>query len=176
METSDPRSTDARRLTGLMDERAITSLGWQPKELAPMAAHQLNTALKLDLCGVAPDITWKLRMLTSSGGRPIETYRDLFDHPQPPLELLQLVKRYAKAAPDDAASPLPQEIAALLYFTSIAAARVRCGQNITTLDGKTLREGMQWLLDQPWVVGSTSDLLRQCIELLAGDSEQMPEP
>jgi hypothetical protein len=75
------------------------------------------------------------------------------------LELLELTKDFAKANMDHAQSSLPGEVAAALYYTSIAAALVRLDTRITRLPDADLRRGLLWTSEQAWLDAETRQLL-----------------
>ena len=83
--------------------------------------------------------------------------------PQPPLELLELVKDFAKANADHPENGLPKEIAAVLYYGCIAAALVRLKARISKLSDAELRRGLGWAVEQPWVDEETRQLLARAV-------------
>jgi hypothetical protein len=91
----------------------------------------------------------------------LKSFADLFHHPAPPVELLELTKDFAKANMDHAQSSLPSEVAAALYYTSIAAALVRLGARISRLPEGELRRGLLWTGEQAWLDEETKQLLLQ---------------
>ena len=97
---------------------------------------------------------------------PITNLRELFRHPNPPIEWLRQVKDFAKINREHSDSPMPKEIATVLYYASIAAGWVRHRQRITSLDIAALREGMTWAQSQPWVDGPTRALMTEAITVL----------
>jgi hypothetical protein len=68
---------------------------------------------------------------------------------------------------DHSESYLPSEIAAAIYYTSIAAALVRLSERITQLPDADVRRGLLWVRGQDWVDGKTRALLDQALEKLA---------
>jgi hypothetical protein len=96
----------------------------------------------------------------------IRTFRELFQHPHPPVEFLEATKRFAKRCRNQPESPLPDEITTLLYFLAIVVARTRCGVRISGLDGEALRTGLDWALEQPWLDPTVRELLREGIASL----------
>jgi hypothetical protein len=58
---------------------------------------------------------------------------------------------------------LPPEVATLLYYAAILVARRRHGQRITQLDDNSLRSGVEWSLQQPWVDQRTKSLFQEGI-------------
>jgi len=89
------------------------------------------------------------------------TFGDLLHHPQPPLEMLQRVKRFAKACKVKAEGPLPPEVATVLYFASIVVALLRCEARISELDNKAIRTGTEWALAQTWLDQPTRSIFEE---------------
>ena len=77
--------------------------------------------------------------------------RELLQHPLPPIQLLVMVKDSAKSCRQAADAPLPKEVASVGYYLCIAAALLRLGQKLSSLNDQELRHGMDWVLGQPWV-------------------------
>ena len=131
---------------------------WSPAELGTILKHQLTAPLEFDILGVSRDQLQQLRARLSAPAE-IRTFGDLLGHPKPPVELLELTKQFAKAGYGHADSPLPDEVAAVLYVASIVAALLRCGKRITRLGDEGIRYGVERALRQPWLDPSTRELL-----------------
>ena len=97
----------------------------------------------------------------------IATFAELFQHPRPPLELLQRAKRFAKAARNHPDRVLPAPVAGVVYLLSIVSALTRCGCRITMLGDASLRRGVLWALGQPWLDAGSRALLEEGLRLLA---------
>jgi hypothetical protein len=69
-------------------------------------------------------------------------------HPQPPVEVLRMVKEFAKAGLEGPG--MPRELASVFYFGSIGLA-LRGGVSISTLTTERLREGLLWTAQLPWM-------------------------
>ena len=83
------------------------------------------------------------------------------------MELLTLTKDFAKANMDHPESSLPQEVAAVLYYASIAAAAVKLDVRISQLKDAELQRGLVWAKDQPWVDEQTREILVQALKKLS---------
>lgn len=114
---------------------------------------------------------WPAKELEAMLDRPLEGFasggsvRELLESPTPDPEILIAAKDFAKRRPRNL---FPPEMALLLYYGSIAAAIVRCGQRITKLRDDDLRNGFTWAIKQPWVPQSICELFRQAISRLSG--------
>jgi len=143
-----------------------TKHDWRQTELGSIFRHQLDAPLEFDLGNFAPESKAILDTSSRSADAPLETFGDLLRHPHPPLELLKVVKEFAKANRDDPESSLPTEIATVIYFAAIVVALTRCGQRITELDDDGLRRGMNWVVAQPWIDELTRSLFRGALPLI----------
>ncbi len=107
------------------------------------------------------------RNLAESYGLIGKRLGELLHHPRPPVKLLEIAKRFARARRERREDPLPTEVATVLYFAWIAVALVRCRRRITGLGDEQVLEGIRWSLDQSWVDRKTCELLHaalSCIE------------
>jgi DNA-directed RNA polymerase specialized sigma24 family protein len=100
------------------------------------------------------------------------SFGDLLRCPNPPIDLLERVKDFAKENRVDPESPLPPAVATVLYYACIAAALHRCGQRISSHDDDTLRRGFGWC-DRPWVNDEIRSLFRDGLESLEGPADRI---
>lgn len=145
---------------------------WRPDELAAIFRHQMSAPVLVDLGGFDPGTAVKLKTLSEAQGLLLKSFADLFRHPAPPLELLELTKDFAKANLDHPESSLPNEIATALYYTSIATALVRLDKRISQLTDGDLRRGLLWARQQPWIGEEIHALLGCAIEKLSSPEGQ----
>ena len=156
-----------KSLAALMEGSAERARLWRPEELGAIFRHQMSAPVLVDLGGYDPGTAARLKMLSAAQCLLLKSFSDLFHHPAPPLELLELTKDFAKANMDHSQSSLPGEVAAALYYTSIAAALVRLDTRITRLPDADLRRGLLWTRDQPWLDAETQQLLLQAAGKIA---------
>ena len=131
---------------------------WSTAELRDMLRHQMAAPLHLSLGTLSGEVAHQLRSIDPPLDRLI-TLGHLLRHRDPPIELLKLIKRFAKMCRNDPENPLPSEIVMLLYYASIAVAWERCRARISDLSPAALRRGLKWLVAQPWVEDETKLLL-----------------
>jgi hypothetical protein len=144
--------SDPERLARVFALAEDRSLDYRPEELGAILRHQLATSVEFDLGSLDPGSQRLLRAAAAcGGGGGIRTFGELFAHPQPPVSLLVLTKTFAKSNLSHPDSPLPPEIATVLYYASIVVALVRCDRQITELTQSELACGLEQLLDQPWL-------------------------
>lgn len=161
----------AKELAALMasgDERRPL---WRPEELAAMFRHQMSAPVLMDLGSFDPRTANRLKTISAAQGLLLSSFSDLFNHSSPPIQLLQLVKDFAKANMEHPEAGLPSEIAAALYYASIAAALVHLEARISQLADADLRSGLRWAQEQTWLDEKTKSLLATAVKKLAGDKE-----
>jgi hypothetical protein len=159
-------NSDPRQLAALLDGAAAVDAVWQPGELAAVFRHQLAAPVQFDLAGLDRRRAQQVRLLAAAQGLVLKSFRDLLQHPAPPVQLLELVKDFAKRAGSSAESPLPKAVATVLYYAAIAAARLRCDRRITRLDDAELRRGCAWARDQEWLDPETRELFTHTLARL----------
>jgi hypothetical protein len=152
-----PPDDRSQYLADMLDVESDGKCPWRPEELAAILRHQLAAPLE----GGCPDLC-----ADENGPVPIDaadtslgSLNDLFRSPRPPIELIERVKRFAKACRTRPDSPLPDEIATVLYLLAIVAAKTKCGRSISQLDDATLQTSLAWALRQPWLDETTRQLL-----------------
>ena len=167
-DSQPPRSSQLSDILGIGPENPRL---WRPDELAAIFRHQMAAHLVFDLGSMGPPFSRRLAKLSEAQGLVLKSFADLLHHPSPPLELLRITKDFAKANRDHPESLLPPEIAAVLYYASIAAALVRCGARITRLSNHELQKGFQWAGSQAWIDDQMKDLFIKVEPLVTGGDE-----
>ena len=158
--------TDRQQLATLLDLSPDAEHIWQDEELGAVLRHQLSAPLQVDLINLERGLALKVRTLAEAQGLVLKSFGDLLAHPHPPVELLKITKDFAKACRLSPHSPLPREVASVLYFACIAAAIVRCHCRITGLNYAAIREGLQWVLARHWLDAPTRKLMKACLGIL----------
>jgi hypothetical protein len=154
---------DPQKLAKLLDGTAEV-VKWSDDDLRSILLHQLAAPIVPDLGPAAFTCPLDARTVSAmSFGR-------LLSMPNPPVELLQLAKDFAKTADCPDGKSLPTEIATLLYYALIAISLVRSsGVPATNLTPAQLRAGMEWGLARSWLVPDIA-------ELLAAGIKRVPDP
>ena len=158
----------AKKLATLMATGEERAKLWRPDELAAIFRHQMSAPMLVDLGTFDLRTATRLRTLSEAQGLLLKSFADLFHHPAPLIELLELVKDFAKANMDHPESGLPDEIATMLYYTSIAAALVRLDARISQLPDADLLRGLRWTMEQAWLDEKTKELLAKALEKISG--------
>jgi hypothetical protein len=161
----------AQELAALMasgDERGPL---WRADELAAMFQHQMSAPMLMDLGSFDSRTASQLKTLSGAQGLLLSSFADLLNHRAPPIQLLQLVKDFAKANMDHPESGLPREIASVLYYASIASALIHLDARISQLPNADLQRGLGWMLEQSWLDEKTRGLLAEAVKKLSGDKE-----
>jgi hypothetical protein len=132
---------------------------WKEPDRPQMLRHTMTAALEAELKTKVGDGN-----LGPSAG--IKTFQELFQHPQPPLKLLQLAKDFFKAKAGAGANRRPdQEVAYLLYLLTIVTARVRLGVSVSSLTDLELLPGLDWALAQTWLDRGSHQLFSEARRL-----------
>jgi len=134
---------------------------WLPEDLGAMLRHQLSAPVEPDLAKFDSELAERWRTLAAQEHFRWTRFGEVLQSQEPPLEGLRLVKAFARILRSHPATLLPCDIAAVLYFTSIAAALARCNERITKMDDASLRRGFQWGLDLPWIDADVRSVLRE---------------
>ena len=158
---SPPKSLAAFLAAG--EERARL---WRPEELGAIFRHQMSAPILVDLGGFDPSTAARLKTLSGAQSLLLKSFLDIFLHPVPPIELLTLTKDFAKGNMDQPDSSLPNEVAAVLYYLSIAAAFVRLGRRISQLGDAEFKRGLEWCKGKPWVETPLQRLLDDALQKL----------
>jgi hypothetical protein len=154
---------------GRVDLRWLMPLLKLPPVLAEpgeFLRHVLAAPVPLDLALLGAETENSVRSWTERHGLMLGTVGEFLTHPRPLVDLLKLLKDFAKDNRIDPESPWPREVSTVLYYASIAAGLARCGHRISSQDDETLRQGFQWGIDQPWVDESLRELFRGGLESL----------
>ena len=160
-----PESVDPLAISTLLELGGSPRHCWRPNELDKMLRHHLAAPLHLSLGVLSAEVAHRLRE-SGPGVDRMMTLGQLLEHPEPPVELLKLVKRFAKLCKSDPDNPLPSEIVMLLYYASIAAAMTRTKTQITDLPARPLRRGMKWVSTQPWISSELRTLFTSALAQL----------
>jgi hypothetical protein len=154
------------KLLSLLDETGEEKPVWDASDMHDIFSHQWAASLSIDLSGLGEALQQHVQTLAAAKGLLLRSFGDLLEHPHPPLELLMLAKEFSKRCLNSPRSPIPDDIARVLYFATIAAALGR-GSEITTLSDNEKAQGMRWALSQTWLDGAARDLISHGLEILA---------
>jgi hypothetical protein len=150
--------TEPPHLAEMLSIDPSRSEAWRPEELAAVLRHQLDTPLQFEL-GRMDEVPSDVAATITFGDL---LRRDGTARAPVLLALLERAKRFAKACKSRTDGPLPVEVATALYFACIVAARMRCdGARISALDDRSLLDGAEWALAQPWLSSEIRELLKE---------------
>jgi hypothetical protein len=137
---------------------------WDVEDLKAMLRHQLGVPLYLSLGTLSAEVSHELGKWSPE--HRLMTLGQLLQHDRPPLEVLKLIKRFAKMCRSDRDNPLQSEIVMLMYYVSIVTALVRLNQPISVLPPASLKRGLSWLSAQPWMDDEVHVLLNEGLSYL----------
>ena len=166
--------TAAQTLSTMLNLRDIHRHTWSDLDLREMLGHQLAAPLYLGLGTLSAEVSHQIRQ-GDIAVSPQITLGQLLSHETPPLELLKLVKRFAKMCRRDPEKPLPSEIVMLLYYASITAAMVRLNEPISDLAPASVGRGLRWLSAQAWLTDEIRPLVHEGLTYLAAQGSEKSE-
>jgi hypothetical protein len=155
----ESRPDDEARIAGMLSLAIGADPSWSADDLQGLLAHQWAAELAVDLDGMAGLTAGQIRTMGDQASPAIRTFGDLIWHRQPPLELLKLVKEFAKVVSAHPVRRLPEDLTKVVYLAAVAAAR-RSGHAISTQDEETLVRVAEWAVEQPWVDDRTRELMK----------------
>jgi hypothetical protein len=162
---TQPAFDDAAAVQRLLDVELSADLLWEDHELADVLKHQLDAPLAADLQVLGSVPALHAAQLCEAAQPQIHSLRELFRHPVPPADLLDIVARFANAELTTAAEPvLNRDVARLIYYLSIGLARERCGGCALSKanPAEDVADELQTLAQANWVDAETSQILRHC--------------
>ncbi len=166
----DVHDSDPARLSAMF-ELGETLRPWQANELAAVLRHQLTAPVEFDVTMMDPGSAARLKTLAQAQRLLVSNISDLLHHRHPPIELLEMLKEFARSHRQHPDSPLPAEISTLLYYSAILVARWRCDRRISDLDDAVLGRGVEALIRCSWLDETTRTLLREGLAELSRTPE-----
>ncbi len=157
MSQSDLEKTDPHAMSVLMELSAEPQALWKPEELGEILTHQLAMAASASSFGCTA---------STGDAQTKTTLRELLDDPHPSLDLLNTIRRAAKADCYSTSALLPRDAALVIYYASIAAALANQGQRISDLDDAKLSQAFAWTLKRDWMDAGLVGLFARAMELL----------
>ena len=136
-------------LMGLDESKTL----WSENDHAAMMRHLLESPI--------PGIS------SEESSPPVQTFGRLFAAKHPDVNQLRHVKEFAKSCRTNPQSDLPGDIATVLYYAAIAAARLRCSHAISQLSVAELRDGIDWALARNWLPDPLKDLFHAAARKLS---------
>ena len=138
---------------------------WNASDLHALLQHQLDAEVEFDLTHFGNVDEHTVTSLLSCGDRKADsTFGRILTSSEPSLEMLDAIRRFAKSSRKHGSAGLPEEVATVLYYAAIAAARLRHEASISKLSDDALLDGLEWARRQPWMVDSLAALFAETIE------------
>lgn len=145
----------AQSLRGIMNETVDEQPCWTDKDYRGLLRHQLDAPLKDDLGALfadAADIVKKEKTTT---------FGALLADASPSVDLLRMVRHFAKKMGARGDDIYPAALAKIIYFAAIAAAEIHAHARISRLSDTELAAGYRWASNQEWVDPTLKKLFEQ---------------
>jgi len=146
---------DTHRLARLLVEDLEERDNWFRNELGSMLTHQLGAPVESELFGQEGNAPGSTAESVNDASRL--TFRDVLFTQATSVAWLLRVKEYAKARLVRKDPCFPAELARVLYYGSVLAARQLFGERITSLTNAECRIGTDWVIRQDWVGAEVRD-------------------
>ncbi len=159
-------NSSSASLTRLIAADAADAGQWTEDDHRGMIEHQLASPLTEELLRVLPQAAVSIEKANASTDNPPDTFANLFETDSPSIELLLIVKNYAKAVCNAHDGSLPKRIALAVYYLAIATALVKHNQLISTTDRAEIDSGLRWGVQQNWLPQSANALFTQAAAAL----------
>lgn len=151
------RAISPRSLAWLFDGEAGVAGIWKEEELRAIMEHQLAAEIGPDAERLSANFGRRARSIAD---HPSMTFGEALLESKGSLEILKLVKDFAKIHWHSPQSGVPKEIAAALYYAAIAAALHCYSAPISRISNLALRQGMDWVLEQEWIPDSIKSVCK----------------
>lgn len=153
----DLAAADPARLARFIDVTSEDSQDSNQDQFRLAWIAQLAVPLELDSTQTTP------RSDKPEGLAAPRTIGELIRHPHPQEDWLLSLKTYAQQHRHHPSSPLPLQVAYMLYYASLVLARVRCHTSISSLSIDDLIAGAHWALAQDWIDPASRQLFERVI-------------
>src|SRR5215472_4949250 len=95
---------DPQTMSTMLEFREVHRHAWAPQELREMLRHQMAAPLHLSMGTLSGEVAHQIKE-ARPGLDPLLTLHQLLHDARPPVELLKLVKRFAKICRNDPENP-----------------------------------------------------------------------
>jgi hypothetical protein len=140
-----------------------------PEELEAALAEQISVPVDFDLAALKSAEAKGLRARSDTHGLLLKNLRELFHHPNPPIELLVMAKDFFKANCTRPHPGMPAEVARALYYLTVAVAWLRHHTRISTMSDAQVVSALDWVAQQRWICDDLHSLAAQAARDLKPD-------
>ncbi len=158
------RNTEAIRR--LLSVETAAAEEWLPDEFEVMLEHQLGTSLAVSVSQLDAARGLGTQQLLDRLGSPSMTFFEALARGGATVEVLGIVKWFAKECLTSTDPLLPKPIAIYLYIVSIVTALRLHGACISSTPEYKLETDLCWLAGQPWVTGAAGGLVESALAWL----------
>lgn len=157
----------AARIGPLLNLRINRDTLWHPDDYGGLLDHLLSAPLSQAMWTLESQDLQSIERALITHSPPIISLSQLLAASDPPFSALIWLKNVAKSERINACSLLPEPVAIALYFACISTSIVTRVGPISRLEPLKLREGIGWLINQPWIRQSIVDRARSALAMLS---------
>jgi hypothetical protein len=126
----------------------------------------LGAAQLFELVEIPPSLAARLRMAMTTFGSVTATLQDVLRHSDPGIDILTLIKDMAKHQRTSVDRTVPETVATVLYYVTIARSLTLYNRRISSAGDLTLRKGFIWIVDQTWLDDWLIEIARDGLRVL----------
>ncbi|MBI1371341.1 MAG: hypothetical protein GC159_01075 [Phycisphaera sp.] len=167
------QTSEAEALAILFGMQTDRSAGQGVEELAGALSGQLSMPLS-DLTRMMPWVTRDLRRARRTLKAEVETVADMLSLDSPPVELLRMLKSYAKLCYHDPAGVMDKEVALMLYYAAITVALIKHDEVITSLKRPRLIRSLNSRLNKAWIDPRLEELFHDALAAMGAEAQDEP--
>ncbi|MDZ4693661.1 MAG: hypothetical protein SGI86_00820 [Deltaproteobacteria bacterium] len=161
-----PQFRNTQAIRRLLSVESPAAEEWLPDEFGVMLGHQLGTSLALGVSRLDAARGLGTQQMLERLGSPSITFFEALARGGATVEILGVVKWFAKECLTSTDPLLPWPIAVYLYVLSIVTALRLHGACISTTPEHKLETDLSWLAGQPWVSGAARGLVEAALAWL----------
>ena len=144
------------------------SLAWREADYADVFSHLLRSPLLITIEEL-DDPSWQEQTDASNANFGALESEIFSQSPNP--KVMGLIKRFAKHEFQAGSEHLPKPVSLALYYLVICRALVGANQRITELSDQQLVSGIDWVLQQTWIIGRVRQAFKAAKAQLVMETE-----
>lgn len=157
---ADSIDAQDRALADLLSGENLPSHVWAEADREAVFLHQLQAPVRLELGGLEPAREALIRGLMDANPGLLTSLRGLLERRDAPVEILAMVKAFARSMAVHPDATLPRDVARAICALTILAAW-RDGRRITTLSEVQIASMGRWVESCDWIDDRSKQIANQ---------------